>query len=248
MRSVLLRLPQRGTTGSPLRGPLSVRWGMSAPVEYSAPRDWMPTTVHSSSTAGAKGRSCCSIASERRSIVSSRRSMCARIAPTQSAWCASKWPSSASWTAESSCASGDARGPRAPAGRWCRRPARRACRAPRFAHDVRRDAVQRDPGVLERLVQAIDLAGAFPGSASCDRARGLDHKRIWQSCSQHSPERASAKRTGQLPVPDGEGGEAAELALAASSFGCPWLLSAAPTRRSPPGPRPSARRSWVARG
>ena len=40
-----------------------------------------------------------------------------------------------------------------------------------------------------------------------------------------------------LPVPDGEDGEAAELALELSSFGA-WLLSAAPTRRSPPGPRP----------
>jgi hypothetical protein len=33
--------------------------------------------------------------------------------------------------------------------------------AARLAHDVRRDAVELDAGVLERLVQAVDLAGAF---------------------------------------------------------------------------------------
>jgi hypothetical protein len=41
-----------------------------------------------------------------------------------------------------------------------------------------------------------------------------------------------------LPVPDGEVGEVAELALEVSGFGARRLLSAAPTRRSPPGPRP----------
>ena len=39
--------------------------------------------VHSSSTAGAKGASCSSIASESRSICSSRKSRCARIAADQ---------------------------------------------------------------------------------------------------------------------------------------------------------------------
>jgi hypothetical protein len=42
----------------------------------------------------------------------------------------------------------------------------------------------------------------------------------------------------QPPVPDGGGGQAAELALEVSSLGARWLLSAAPTRRSPPGPLP----------
>jgi hypothetical protein len=40
------------------------------------------------------------------------------------------------------------------------------------------------------------------------------------------------------PAPYREGAEAAEPTLEVSGFGAPWLVSAAPTRRSPPGRRP----------
>ena len=40
------------------------------------------------------------------------------------------------------------------------------------AEDVGRDAVELDPGVLERLVQPVGLPRCAPGSASCDSASG----------------------------------------------------------------------------
>ena len=62
----------------------------------SAVRRCTPGIVQSSSTAGAKGRICSSIASESRLICSSRKSMWARIAPTTIPCSTSKRPSSAS--------------------------------------------------------------------------------------------------------------------------------------------------------
>ena len=92
---------------------------------------------------------------------SSRKSMCARIAPIISAWWASKRPSSASRSA----------------GIFVAQPAlgqlgehlgvggagdeRVEHRAAGHAEDVGRDAVELDPGVLERLVQPVGLARAL---------------------------------------------------------------------------------------
>ena len=75
---------------------------MSVPISATmtcAVRACTPGIVRSSSTAGAKGTSCSSIASDSRSIASSRKSRCARIDDTIRACSGSKRPSSASCSA-----------------------------------------------------------------------------------------------------------------------------------------------------
>src|SRR3954466_7344860 len=137
---------------------------MSVPISarmHSAPRRWMPTIVHSSSTAGAKGRSCSSIASDKRSMCSARKSMWARIAPIQRRWCSSKWPASASRRAGIFFAHLPPRELRQHVRIGLAGDQRVEHVAPGLAHHVRCDAVELDAGVFERLVQPVDLAGAL---------------------------------------------------------------------------------------
>lgn len=104
----------------------------------------------------AKGPSCSSIASERRSIASSRKSMWARIWPTMSACLALKRPSRASLSAGSflRLAAGEL-------GQHLRiggaRHERVKHRAPGPAEQLRRDRVQLDAGVPHDLGQPVGL-------------------------------------------------------------------------------------------
>ena len=108
-----------------------------------------------------KGAICSSIASESRSICSSRKSMWARIAPIHSACRRSKRPSSASRSAGIFARSAALRelGEHLGVGRALDQ--RVEHRPAGDAEDVGRDAVELDPGVLERLVQPVGLALAL---------------------------------------------------------------------------------------
>ena len=171
--------PFAGSAGAAFAGGLVIAGALAGPARRGA-RPWgtrscrcrsqrssarrcaaAPRIVQSSLTAGQKGRICSSTASESRSICSSRKSRCARIAPSSSACSGSNRPSSASLSAGIFLRSlprgelgeqlgigrpGDQRVEHRPAG---------------LAEDVGRDAVELDPGLLERLVQPLRLALAL---------------------------------------------------------------------------------------
>ena len=138
---------------------------MSVPISamiISAVRCCTPGIVQSSSTAGSKGRICSSIASESRSICSSRKSRWARIAADQQRVQRHRsGPPAPPGAPGSSCAACPARARPAPRGRSCRRPSASSIARPGLAEDVGGDAVELDPGVLEHLVQPVGLALAL---------------------------------------------------------------------------------------
>src|SRR3954454_3966985 len=137
---------------------------MSAPISpmtHSAPRRWMPVIVHSSSTAGANGRICSSIMPVSCSICSSRKSMWRRIAPIHSPVVLVDMPLEGLTQGGNLLAHLAARelGEHVRVGLAGDERVEHV--APGLAHDVCRDGVELDAGVLERLVQAVDLARAL---------------------------------------------------------------------------------------
>jgi hypothetical protein len=128
---------------------------MSTPISAistSAVRCLTPGIVINRSRWRAQGAICSSIASDSRSIASSRKSMCARICPTISACSASKRPH------QRLAQRGDLLAQ--PSGRElgehdrvARAGDERVEHVPaRLAQDVRRDAAELDPAVLQDLV------------------------------------------------------------------------------------------------
>ena len=109
-----------------------------------------------------------------------RGSRCARGSRrSSSAWCESKRPCERlAQRAGACCAACPSRVRRAPPGRVVPEISASSIAAPGLAEDVRGDAVELDPGVLQRLVQPVGFARRAPGSGPCGSGSGSAAARI----------------------------------------------------------------------